>query len=54
MIDWFRLPACVIHCFTGTKEHAAKYLELGCYIGLTGTVIYRVNHKQDNLNGDLS
>ncbi|XP_023341563.1 uncharacterized protein LOC111711430 [Eurytemora carolleeae] len=31
-----RLPACVIHCFTGTKEHAAKYLELGCYIGLTG------------------
>ena len=33
---WFRLPACVIHCFTGTKEEATVYLEMGCYIGLTG------------------
>ena len=31
-----RLPSCVIHCFTGSKEQAVKYLELGCYIGLTG------------------
>ena len=31
-----RLPACVIHCFTGSKEQAVKYLEMGCYIGLTG------------------
>ena len=31
-----RLPTCVIHCFTGTKEHAVKYLSMGCYIGLTG------------------
>jgi len=31
-----QLPICVIHCFTGTKEHALTYLKLGCYIGLTG------------------
>lgn len=31
-----RLPACVIHCFTGTREQASTYLRLGCYIGLTG------------------
>lgn len=31
-----QLPICVIHCFTGTKEHALTYLNLGCYIGLTG------------------
>lgn len=31
-----RLPNCVIHCFTGSKEQAITYLELGCYIGLTG------------------
>ena len=29
--------ACV-HCFTGTKEEAEKYLELGCYIGVTGWI----------------
>ena len=31
-----KLPSCVIHCFTGTKEEAQKYLDMGCYIGLTG------------------
>uniref|UniRef100_T1J039 Deoxyribonuclease TATDN1 n=1 Tax=Strigamia maritima TaxID=126957 RepID=T1J039_STRMM len=31
-----RLPSVVIHCFTGTREEAVKYLELGFYIGLTG------------------
>ena len=29
--------ACV-HCFTGTKEEAKKYLELGCSIGVTGWI----------------
>ena len=29
--------ACV-HCFTGTKEEAEKYLELCCYIGVTGWI----------------
>ena len=32
-----RLPPTVIHCFTGSAEHAAKYLQMGFYIGLTGT-----------------
>jgi len=40
-----RLPACVIHCFTGTKDQALKYLELGCYIGLTG---YLWKDKSEN------
>jgi len=40
-----RLPACVIHCFTGTKEQATKYLQLGCYIGLTG---YLWKDKSEN------
>ena len=41
----FRLPPCVIHCFTGTREQAHKYLELGCYIGLTG---YLWKDKSEN------
>lgn len=40
-----RLPACVIHCFTGTKEEARVYLEMGCYIGLTG---YLWKDKSEN------
>lgn len=28
----------VVHCFTGTKETALKYLNLGCYIGITGWI----------------
>nr|CAG4651915.1 EOG090X080R [Triops cancriformis] len=31
-----RLPPAVIHCFTGTRDHAKKYIEMGLYIGLTG------------------
>lgn len=27
-----------IHCFTGTKAEAEKYIELGCYIGVTGWI----------------
>lgn len=33
-----RLPAVVIHCFTGDASQAAAYLKEGCYIGLTGYV----------------
>ena len=39
------MPPCVIHCFTGTREQAQKYLELGCYIGLTG---YLWKDKSEN------
>jgi TatD DNase family protein len=28
----------VIHCFTGNKEHLKKYIDIGCYIGITGWV----------------
>jgi TatD DNase family protein len=28
----------VVHCFTGTKYEAEDYLDLGCYIGITGWV----------------
>ncbi|CAG0901222.1 unnamed protein product [Cyprideis torosa] len=31
-----QLPPTVIHCFTGTREMALQYLELGLYLGLTG------------------
>lgn len=33
-----RLPTCVIHCFTGTKDQAQTYLSMGFYLGLTGYV----------------
>ena len=28
----------VVHCFTGTQEQLDDYLELGCYIGITGWI----------------
>jgi len=31
-----RLPAAVVHCFTGTREELHDYLDLDLYIGLTG------------------
>lgn len=32
------LPLAVIHCFTGTAKEAQRYIDLGYYIGLTGTL----------------
>lgn len=40
-----KLPSAVIHCFTGTKEEAQKYLDMGFYIGLTG---YLWKDKSEN------
>ena len=37
----------VIHCFTGTKETALRYLNLGCFIGITGWIC------DDRRNKDL-
>lgn len=28
----------VVHCFTGQKEHMETYLDMGCYIGITGWI----------------
>jgi TatD DNase family protein len=33
-----RLPQCVVHCFTGTKEELFVYLDRGYYIGITGWI----------------
>lgn len=30
------IPRMLTHCFTGGKKELAPYLELGCYIGITG------------------
>jgi TatD DNase family protein len=31
-------PKMVVHCFTGTEGELMKYLDLGCYIGITGWI----------------
>ncbi len=36
----------VIHCFTGTKDEAEKFLGLGLYISFTATVSYPANDSQ--------
>jgi TatD DNase family protein len=33
-----KLPKVVVHCFTGTRAQLETYLELGCYIGVTGWI----------------
>lgn len=33
-----QLPAAVVHCFTGNRQELEAYLELDCYIGITGWV----------------
>ncbi|HIL69446.1 MAG TPA: hydrolase TatD, partial [Verrucomicrobia bacterium] len=33
-----KLPAAVVHCFTGTAEEMEESLEMGCYIGITGWI----------------
>jgi TatD DNase family protein len=36
----------VMHCFSGTVEHAEKFLELGLYISFTGTVTFRKSDRK--------
>jgi TatD DNase family protein len=33
-----RLPAAVVHCFTGTREELRDYLDVGLYVGITGWI----------------
>lgn len=37
----------VVHCFTGTRAEAERYLEMGCMIGITGWIC------DERRNGDL-
>ncbi|CAJ0915495.1 unnamed protein product, partial [Mesorhabditis belari] len=45
-----QLPPAVVHCFTGTAEEAATYLDMGFYIGVTGFV---ANNKLGKTVRDL-
>lgn len=33
-----QLPRTVVHCFTGNRQQMKAYLDLGCWIGITGWV----------------
>jgi TatD DNase family protein len=41
----------VVHCFTGSREEMLQYLELGCFIGITGWICdeRRGTHMKDYL-----
>ena len=45
------LPKVVVHCFTGTKEELAEYIEMDFYIGITGWICdeRRGNHLKELL-----
>jgi len=38
------LPRFVMHCFSGTMEHAKKFLDLGGYLSFTGIVTFKNAH----------
>jgi TatD DNase family protein len=46
-----RLADAVVHCFTGTREELHAYLDLDCYIGITGWICdeRRGTHMKDYL-----
>ncbi len=33
-----KVPAAVVHCFTGAADELAAYLDMGCHIGITGWI----------------
>jgi len=41
-----RLPRGVIHSFTGTAEHANRYIELGFALGLNGIVTFSQEYEE--------
>ena len=45
----YKIEDVVVHCFTGNKESLRNYLDLGCYIGITGWITdpKRGSHLQD-------
>lgn len=36
-----RLPGVIIHCYTGSRESAREYLDLGCTISFSGSVTFK-------------
>lgn len=46
-----RLADVVVHCFTGSRDELHAYLDLGCYIGITGWICdeRRGTHMKDYL-----
>ncbi len=43
-----RLPAGVLHCYTGSAESAREYLEMGFYISFSGSVTFKnARHLQE-------
>lgn len=44
----------VIHSFTGTKDDAQKYFNLGFYIGLNGIITFARDYDETILNASLS
>lgn len=47
IIKKYRKPetGCVLHCFSGSWEMAKEYIEMGCYISISGTVTFKNNKK---------
>ena len=46
-----RVPAIVMHCYSGSPEMARELVRLGCYISLAGPVTYRNTRKQVEVAG---
>lgn len=44
----------VIHCFTGTKEEAELYLQLGCYISFTGIITFPPKKNAKDARPDVA
>ena len=40
-----RMPAGVMHCYTGSVESAREYLALGLYISFSGSVTFKNAHN---------
>mmetsp|Transcript_17516 Transcript_17516/g.21570 ORF Transcript_17516/g.21570 Transcript_17516/m.21570 type:complete len:94 (-) Transcript_17516:1152-1433(-) len=33
-----QLPPLLVHCFTGSDDELTKYVEMGCYLSLSGSI----------------
>lgn len=36
---------CLLHCYSGSLEHALEYVKMGCYISIAGPVTFKNNKK---------